>query len=187
MSLTRLETFLSARSKRSEGCTHTREMIMVAAVSFVFAHTRLRVGLASTPKRSLFELFCFRALWARAKNLRTLRLSERWRTLVKKVCFAHLAKDGIKLGFLFSHMSQIPIQSQIREITERTCLRPAQTLRSIWNDWNMWFLVILRNRALSLFYQSETGKRMAIQPCSIKLICRPFTSYLVPTKITTTH
>ena len=29
---------------------------MVAAVSFVFARTRLRVGLASTPKRSLVEL-----------------------------------------------------------------------------------------------------------------------------------
>ena len=52
MSLTRLglissETFLSVRSKRSKGCTHTREMIMVAAVSFMFARTRLRLGLAS--------------------------------------------------------------------------------------------------------------------------------------------
>ena len=29
---------------------------MVAAVSFMFARTRLRVGLASTPKRSFVEL-----------------------------------------------------------------------------------------------------------------------------------
>ena len=35
---------------------------MVAVVSFMFARTRLRVGLASTPKRSLLELFCSRAL-----------------------------------------------------------------------------------------------------------------------------
>ena len=67
LSLISSETFLSARSKRLEGCTHTREMIMVAAVSFVFARTRLRVGLASTPKRSPVELFCSRALWARAQ------------------------------------------------------------------------------------------------------------------------
>ena len=66
LSLISSETILSARSKRSEGCTHTREMIMVAAVSFVFARTRLRVGLAFTPKRSLVEVFCSRALWARA-------------------------------------------------------------------------------------------------------------------------
>lgn len=39
---------------------------MVAAASFMSAHTRLRVGQASTPKRSLVELFsldrCGRAL-----------------------------------------------------------------------------------------------------------------------------
>ena len=67
LSLISSETLLSVRSKRSKGCTHTREMIMVAAVSFMIARTRLRVGLASTPKRSLLELFCSRALWARAQ------------------------------------------------------------------------------------------------------------------------
>ena len=39
-------------------CKHTREMSMVGAASFMFARTRLRVGLAPTPKRSIVELFC---------------------------------------------------------------------------------------------------------------------------------
>ena len=39
-------------------CKHTREMIMVAAASFMFARTCLRIGLASTPTRSFVELFC---------------------------------------------------------------------------------------------------------------------------------
>ena len=39
---------------------------MVAAVSFVFARTRLRVGLASTPKRSLVELLLSSAVGARS-------------------------------------------------------------------------------------------------------------------------
>ena len=39
---------------------------MVAAVSFMFARTRLRVGLASTAKRSLLELFCSQVQWARS-------------------------------------------------------------------------------------------------------------------------
>jgi len=39
-------------------CTYTRVMIIVAAASLMFARTRLRVGLAATPKRSLVELFC---------------------------------------------------------------------------------------------------------------------------------
>ena len=37
---------------------HTREMIMVAAASFIFVRTRLRVGLASTPILSQVEIFC---------------------------------------------------------------------------------------------------------------------------------
>ena len=56
---------LSARSKCSKGCTYTREMIMVAVVSSMFARTRLRVGLASTPKRSLVELLLSSAVGAR--------------------------------------------------------------------------------------------------------------------------
>ena len=67
LSLISSETFLSARSKRSKGRTYTREMIVVFAVSFVFARTPLRVVLAFTPKRSLVELFCSRALLARAQ------------------------------------------------------------------------------------------------------------------------
>ena len=58
-SLISSETFLSALSKRSIGCMHTGEMTVVAAVSFIFARTRLRVGLASTPKNSLVELLLF--------------------------------------------------------------------------------------------------------------------------------
>ena len=38
-------------------CKHTREMTTVAAASFIFANMHLRVGLASTPKHSLVELF----------------------------------------------------------------------------------------------------------------------------------
>ena len=39
-------------------CKHTREMSMAGVASFIFTHTRSRVGLASTPKCSLVELFC---------------------------------------------------------------------------------------------------------------------------------
>ena len=39
-------------------CTQTREMIMVAVASSMFARMRLRVDLAATPKHSLVELFC---------------------------------------------------------------------------------------------------------------------------------
>ena len=45
---------------------HTLEMIMVAAASFMFAHKRLRVDLASTPKRSLVELLLLSAVGARS-------------------------------------------------------------------------------------------------------------------------
>ena len=38
-------------------CKHTREMITVAAASFIFAHMGLRIGLASTPKHSIVEFF----------------------------------------------------------------------------------------------------------------------------------